>query len=278
MMKIKLAQLEIKDGTVDENLNKVLADIDETEGSVDLIVFPETSLCGFPMAIELSSVAITVDSEPIQRIKSAAKNKRVGVAFGFAELDDSTVYNTAALIDKSGKLILKYRKTHLWPHSDLEVFSPGNTYATCLFEGMRVGLLICYDIEFPETARALARLDAEVIIVLDGNMDPYGPVHRRAIVARAMENQCFAVLVNRIGDGRSLKFPGESVAVDPFGEIITEILAEQENSVVELKISLLKQSRVSYNYLGDVRSFPSKLPKNPNVDDSEVYESVITEQ
>jgi (R)-amidase len=276
-MKIRLAQLEISDGTLDENLEKVLSVIDETEGSADLIVFPETTLCGFPKIDELSEVAISVDSEPIQRIKNAAKKNQVGVAFGFAELEHSITYNTAVLIDKAGKLILKYRKTHLWPHSDREVFSPGNTYSTCLFEGLRVGLLICYDIEFPETARALARLDAELIIILDGNMDPYGPVHRRAIVARAMENQCFAVLVNRVGDGRLLKFPGESVAVDPFGEIVSEVNLANENRIVELNSSLLKKSRIAYDYLGDVRATPSELPRKPEGENIEVFISVIDE-
>ena len=59
-------------------------------------------------------------------------------------------------------------------------------------DGVRIGLIVCYDVEFPETSRALARLGAQLIVALDGNMSPYGPVHRRAV-----ENQCYAVLVNR---------------------------------------------------------------------------------
>jgi len=95
---------------------------------------------------------------------------------------------------------MAYRKTHLWA-SDKGVFHPGNRMMTCEWNGLRVGILICYDIEFPETARALATLGADLLIVTNGNMDPYGMVHRNAIIARAMENQVFAVMVNRCGKG-----------------------------------------------------------------------------
>ena len=97
-------------------------------------------------------------------------------------------------------IALQYRKTHLWP-SERSDFSPGDRFTTVLWRGVRVGLLICYDIELPETSRALAQLGAEVVIVTNGNMDPYGPVHRTAIMARAQENQLFAVMVNRVGAG-----------------------------------------------------------------------------
>ena len=78
---------------------------------------------------------------------------------------------------------------------------PGDRYATALWNGIRVGLLVFFDIEFPESARALGQLGAELIIVTNGNMDPYGPTHRTAIMARAMENQAYAVMVNRVGHG-----------------------------------------------------------------------------
>lgn len=274
-MKVKLAQMSIKDGATSENLDRMLRILDDCDPSIDLVVFPETTLCGFPSLEELSSVALSLDSDPIELIKKEAQHKQVAVAFGFAESAGTDVFNTAVLIDKSGKILLRYRKTHLWPHTDRAIFSAGDTYSTCILNGLRLGLLICYDVEFPETARALARLDVDLILVLDGNMEPYGPVHRRAVVARAMENQCFAILVNRLGNGRTLKFAGESVAVNPFGEVIADARSEQQDIVVHLDSSLLEQSRHAYSYLEDVRTVPTIETRSTSPDDNGTYELKI---
>ncbi|MNR17871.1 (R)-stereoselective amidase [compost metagenome] len=123
---------------------------------------------------------------------------------------------------------------------------------------MRVGLLICYDIEFPESARALAQLGAELLIVTNGNMDPYGPTHRTAIMARAQENQAFALMVNRVeeGDG-GLLFAGGSALVDPLGTLLFEAGREEGQFAVELDLSQLTAARQDYRYLDDQRL---KLP------------------
>ncbi|MBN0038359.1 carbon-nitrogen hydrolase, partial [Pseudomonas aeruginosa] len=101
-----------------------------------------------------------------------------------------------------------YRKTHLWV-SEPGLVLPGDRFATLQWRGGRIGLLICYDSEFPESARALAELGAELILVSDGNMEPFGHVHRTSIAARAQENQVFAVVVNRVGEGEdAITFAG----------------------------------------------------------------------
>jgi (R)-amidase len=157
------------------------------------------------------------------------------------------------LIDARGEVLLRYRKTHLWA-SDDGVFTPGDRFEVCRWNGLTVGALICFDIEFPETARALARLGAELLIVTNGNMDPYGPVHRRAIVARAMENQVFALMANRCGSGdQNLQFPGESALVNPYGEVITAAGADPIQLPVQLDLAQLGTSRASYQYLRQAR-------------------------
>jgi (R)-amidase len=169
-----------------------------------------------------------------------------------AENDAGRFYNTTLLITPEG-IALRYRKTHLWA-SDRGVFVAGDRYATCLWNGLRVGMLICYDIEFPESARALAQLGAELIIVTNGNMDPYGPTHRTAIMARAQENQVFAVMVNRVGEGDDgLVFAGGSALVDPFGTLLTEAGREQCQFSAELDLTRLQAARRDYQYLNDQR-------------------------
>jgi len=148
-MKVKIAQMNIKDGSVRENLDQMLSILGDCEATIDLIVFPETTLSGFPKVEELSSVALPLSSFAIERIRSEARTRRVGVAFGFAESDGTDVFNTALLVSKFGEILLRDRKTHLWRKTDKGLFSAGDTYSTFIFDGLRVGLLICYDIEFP---------------------------------------------------------------------------------------------------------------------------------
>lgn len=252
-MQLELAQIPLQDGIVAPNLARVLDVIGKRRAGTDLIVFPEATLTGFPTRENVRDVAETLEGASLTAVRDAARAAKVGVAVGLAERDGDRFYNTTVLIDEHGDIALRYRKTHLWA-TDVGIFTPGDRFEVCEFKGMTVGILICYDIEFPETARALGRLGAEMLIVTNGNMDPFGPVHRRAIVARAMENQVFATLVNRVGDGDdNLTFPGESVLVSPFGDVLTEL--KNENAVLEAGAdrALLAQSREHYSYLHDAR-------------------------
>jgi len=216
-------------------------------------VFPETTLSGFPTRENVAGVAQTIDGPALSTVRDAARQQGVAVAVGLAERDGNQFYNTTVLVDERGEIALRYRKTHLWA-SDVGVFTPGDRFETCMWNGLTVGLLICYDIEFPETARAVGALDADLLIVTNGNMDPFGPVHRRAIAARAMENQMFAVMVNRCGSGDdNLTFAGLSTLVDPFGDTVIELGRDEAVVHASIDPTRLEASREHYSYLHDAR-------------------------
>lgn len=251
-MQVAVAQLPIDDAAVDTNLTRVLSTLDTLRPGTDLVVFPETMLSGFPTPENRAVVSQPIDGPAIRAIAQAARTRDVSVAIGFAEHDDGRFYNASVLLTPNG-LALHYRKTHLWA-SDVGVFDGGTFLATAPWHGLRVGLLICYDIEFPEGARTLASLGADLLIVTNGNMDPYGPVHRRAIAARAMENQVFAVMANRCGTSTDgTRFPGESAIVDPFGEVVAQAGSEPDILYATLDLSRLAASRAHYRYLDDRR-------------------------
>ncbi|WP_158940523.1 carbon-nitrogen hydrolase family protein [Burkholderia sp. S171] len=254
-MQAELAQLALVDGDVGHNTRKVIETICRADiaGGTKLIVFPEATLSGFPTRENVADVAQSLDGPALAAVRDAARRAGVSVAVGLAEREGARFYNTTVLVDDKGEITLRYRKTHLWA-SDVGVFTPGDRFETCLWNGITVGLLICYDIEFPETARAVAALDADLLIVTNGNMDPFGPVHRRAITARAMENQMFALMVNRCGTGDdNLTFPGESALVDPFGEIVAAAGAQEKLLSVDIDFKRLEASREHYRYLNDAR-------------------------
>ena len=242
------------DGDLAYNLNKVLEAIRRADvrGGTQLLVFPETTLSGFPTRENLATLAQPLDGQALAAVRKAARDAGVAVAVGLAERDGAAFYNTTVLIDAAGDIALRYRKTHLWS-SDRGVFTPGDRFEVCSWNNLTVGLLICYDIEFPESARALARLGAQLLIVTNGNMHPYGPVHRRAIAARAMENQVFALMANRCGRSGRLHFPGESALVDPGGDILVAAGDAETQLAVEVDLARLDSSRRRYQYLTDAR-------------------------
>ena len=255
-MKVELAQLAGRDNGTVYNLERALAAIAACSADTQLVVFPETHLMGFPTAETVAEVAEPLDGPTVSAVQAAARERNIAVVIGMAENDNGRFYNTTLLITPEG-IALKYRKTHLWA-SDRGVFEAGDRYATCLWNGVRVGLLICYDIEFPETARALAQLGAELLIVTNGNMDPYGPTHRTAIMARAQENQAYALMVNRVEAGDDgLMFAGGSALVDPLGTLLFEAGREEGQFSIELELGQLEIARKDYRYLDDQRL---KLP------------------
>mgnify|MGYP003870137863 CR=1 FL=1 len=251
-MKIELMQLAGRDGDTAYNLQRTLQAIASCADDADLLVFPETHLTGFANAAQLADIAEPLNGPSLQAVQRAARERNVAVVIGLAENDNGTFYNTSVLVTPDG-IALSYRKTHLWP-DERGLFVPGDRFTTVLWQGVRVGLLICYDIELPETARALGQLGAELILVTNGNMDPYGPVHRTAIMARAQENQAFAVMVNRVGSGDdNLVFAGGSAVVDPFGRVLYEAGREECRQLVNLELDQLQAARRDYDYLSDRR-------------------------
>ncbi|MDD2058871.1 carbon-nitrogen hydrolase family protein [Pseudomonas sp. GD03860] len=251
-MKIELIQLDGRDGDTAYNLQRTLDAIATCAADTDLLVFPETQLMGFASAEQLPLVAEPLDGPSLAAVQRAVRERGVAAVVGLAERAGDRFYNTSLLITAEG-IALTYRKTHLWP-SERGLFQPGDRYATTTWKGLRVGLLICYDIELPENSRALAQLGVDLIIVSNGNMDPYGPVHRTAIMARAQENQAFAVMVNRVGEGDGgLVFAGGSALVDPFGRVVFEAGRKPCRQQVTLDLNQLALARRDYDYLKDRR-------------------------
>lgn len=251
-MQVELAQLTGRDGDTAHNLAQALQAIAACRAGTRLLVFPETYLTGFPTPENVAALAEPLNGPSLTAIGKAAAARGVAVAIGFAEDDDGTFYNATVLMDGQD-IVLTYRKTHLWA-SDRGVFAPGDRYATALLDGVRVGLLVCFDIEFPESARALGELGAELLIVTNGNMDPYGPTHRTAIMARAMENQAYAVMTNRVGAGDDgLVFAGGSAVVDPNGSLLLEAGREPCAQSISLDFHRLAEARRDYRYLEERR-------------------------
>lgn len=263
-MKLELIQLAGRDGDTGYNLQRALAAISACAADTDIVVFPESQITGFLNPQNIVALAEPVDGPSVRAIEQAARLRNMAVVIGLIENDRGNFYNTVLFITPDG-VALSYRKTHLWV-GEPGLVLPGDRYATLEWRGVRIGLLICYDSEFPESARALAELDAELILVSDGNMEPYGHVHRTSIAARAQENQLFAVVVNRVGEGEGdTLFAGGSAAVDPFGHMLFEAGRQECRHVVELDFTQIAAARALYDYRKEKRfSLPGERIEHPD--------------
>ncbi|CAI3956278.1 Omega-amidase YafV/Nit2 [Commensalibacter communis] len=253
MIEIELVQLKCKDGDPEYNLGKACHAIMNCAASTDLLVFPETYLSGFPTNENLKAISQSLNGSHVQTLQTLCKEKNVATAIGMAEEHEGKFYNTTVFITPEDGLLAYYRKTHLWL-TDHGIFDAGDRYSCIEWRGIKIGFLICFDIEYPESARALGELGTELLIVTNGNMDPYGLTHRTAIMARAQENHMFAVMTNRVGHGNDdLVFHGGSCMVNPMGHLLCEAGREECHIRMTIDPKHMTQFETEFNYLKERR-------------------------
>jgi (R)-amidase len=218
-MRALLAQLEPA-GTPDDNAGRAAEIIRSRGAAVDLVAFPELYLTGYDLE-RVASVAIAIDSAPLAAIREAAADAATAVAIGLAERRGRAISNTAVLVDERGAIVARYRKTHLFGE-EANAFEPGNELIVAELGGVRVGTMICFDMEFPETARELARAGAELLLTVSANMEPFYGDHLIASQGRALDNRLPHLYVNRCGSEAGLRFVGGSRALRPDGTVAVE--------------------------------------------------------
>ena len=246
-LRIAVAQLELIDGDRDANLAKIAATIAAHGDGHDILVLPETCTSGFASLDDVDRLAEPLDGPTVRTLQALARAHDLLIVAGMPERAPEGLYNTAVLIDRDG-LRTSYRKTHLWL-ADRDKFLPGERFVTTQWRGVTVAPLICFDIEFPETARAVCALGARLIVVCNGNMDPYAHAHRVAAMARAQDNQCFVAMANRTGRGRVDVFAGGSLVTAPDGRVLAEAGREETVLSVSIDPAEIESSRREYDYL-----------------------------
>ena len=251
---VALAQLRCDDGNTERNTARALQAIQQAAAQgADLILFPELYLTGISFTKkEMEEHGEPREGKHIESILKASKRHHIGVAMGFAEKADQD-YNTTVLTDKTGSPLTFYRKTHLWV-GEGEVCKAGAAIgAPVVFEGVKVGLLTCYDIEFPEAARHLALRGAQCILVPTANMVPWERYHRAFIIARALENHLFVAYCNRADCGDYFIHSGDSAIVDPLGRLVCDLGVNTTVATAGLDFSIIAGSRRQMDYMNDRR-------------------------
>ena len=219
----------------------------------ELIIFPELFLSGYCLPAEqMKSLAEERNGPSFQELSKTAKESNIAVLYGYPEVDRSSgsavFYNTAQLIDKDGSSLANYRKTHLWIDEGgyEKVFQPGNALkevVECC--GVKIGILICFDVEFPECVRALMLKGAQLIAVPTAIVyDNYKYIPHTIIPCRALENGVWVAYVNSAGT-----FNGHSVCCDVDGEVT--VMAGGEEQLVLFSVD--PSVKPECDYLGKRR-------------------------
>lgn len=244
-----LAQIAPEGVDSERNTARVM-EVLEANADAELVVFPELFITGYEPP-EASETACEAAGPEISGIAGVCKSTGTAAVVGFAErLESGQVANSTAAIDDQGNVAAIYRKTHLFG-SEREAFAAGEELRIARVAGLDAGLLTCFDAEFPEPARALARAGAEILITCSANMDPYGPWHEVAIPARALENRLPHIYVNRVGEQGGVRFAGLSMAVDASGRILAK--AGREEELLALDVPVRTDTSGEADYLSQIR-------------------------
>jgi predicted amidohydrolase len=237
-IKLALAQISCKRGDKAANIKKMekIANKAKKQGA-NLIIFPELSLTGYVVRDQIYDLAETIPGSSVKAMEDIARKTNAYIVFGMPELSEkteATLYNAAVLIGPEG-FIGKYRKMYLPTHSVFEekrYFRAG--YHAAAFETKigKIGLIICYDIFFPEVSRLTRLKGAQLIVCISAS-----PAIRRAFfevltIARAIENTAFLAYVNLVGIEDGLQFWGGSRLVGPNGKVLAQAKYDEEDLVM----------------------------------------------
>lgn len=220
----------------------------------DLLVAPEMSVTGYAIWNEIIAMAEPRDGYITNTLLEIASKLNIAIVAGMPELDGSDIYNTAICALPSGS-IYSYRKCHLFGPDENSVFKKGNKLSP-IFEigGIKCGLLICYDVEFPEWARSLALAGAELFIVptaLPKNT-ANDRVSRLMVPTRALENHVAVVYAGLCGSEADTDYQGGSCIVGPDGADLMR--ADYDPGLLTVQINKITQDTfVGDPYISDRR-------------------------
>ena len=234
----------------------------------DLIAFPELFLSGYTVT-DVDELAVRADGPELEGLAEVARESSTALIVGAAERVGGGVANSAVCVDERGEIAAVYRKFQLYGGNESDAFVAGDELVVVELCGVKVGLMICFDVEFPEVARALARAGAELLVTISANMEPFGNDHAVFASARALENGLPHAYVNQVGPGeRGLIFTGGSMVVSPDGQTPARADSSAE-TVLDTGLSLPIKSSVREDYLSQLRSPMPEVRKVPSGTQSE---------
>jgi predicted amidohydrolase len=253
-MKIAMYQGAGTPGDVDANLEEMRRQTLAAAGrGGDLIIFPELFISGYNIGDAVRELAEEADGPAGQQVAEFARQAGIAVLYGYPERLGPDLYNSARLVDGNGKPRANYRKTHLYGDYEKNCFRPGDSLVITSIDTIKIGILICYDVEFPEAVRALVSAGAEFIAVPTALMADYCRVANQVVPARAYESEIFVAYVNRCGIEGDTTYCGRSCLVGPDGRDILRAGESAELLIADVDRQAIASARETNPVLEDRR-------------------------
>lgn len=204
------------DGTLDRMAEAISA------ADADLVVFPELATTGYHVFEDLPAVAESIPGRTTETLGAAAATADVGVLFGMPVQEGEAVYNTAVWLDTDGEVREQYDKRHLWG-DERDGYTVGDSYSVVEAPFARVGVQICYDLNFPEASLTLARAECDVVINIAAWTARMERDWQTLLPARAVEQGAYVIGCNRAGTEVGNTFCGRSTIIEPDGSKVVEL-------------------------------------------------------
>jgi predicted amidohydrolase len=249
-VKIAAVQMEPRITQNRENLDNILLKTrTAAHGGADLIVFPECALTGYVFTSRKEAIPYmeTVPGPSTDELAAYCHELGVHVIVGLIEIDVDRCFNAAVLIGPKG-LVGKYRKNHL-PFLGIDRFlDPGDEPFTVYKTPIgNIGVHICYDCNFPESARVMTLLGADILALPTNWPEGRGKVAKYVVITRAYENKVHLVAVDRVGMERGTKFIGLSKIINAWGDTLAEASTEDEQIIYgEVSLAEAREKRIVF--------------------------------
>jgi len=256
-MKLALISMRPEIGKIDNNIKKMERYIKNTKA--DLYVFGEMSLTGYPLKDEIRNYAEEINGPSIKKIRKISKENNCDIIFGMP-IKNSDVkglnHNSAVLIQSNGKVDV-YHKWFLptfGPFEEKIFYDEGEELKLINTKNGKIGLIICYDLFFPEISKAYALMGADMIVCISASPSVTRKYFETLLPARAIENTCFVIYSNIVGNQEELVFWGGSQAYDPLSNQIIKADYFKESIVTcEIDIKKINIARANRPVIRDIR-------------------------
>jgi omega-amidase len=251
-----LAQIDIVWEDKEKNKKKLLdLFITAKQNQVDLILFPEMTLTGFSMNVTHIGEASEANSDTVKWFLEKAMEFDLNIGFGYVELDPISKkgLNKYTVVSPQNNILSSYSKMHPFSFGlEADFYTGGDNISTFKLKDLNICCFICYDLRFPEIFQIASK--ECVLITVSANWAKSRREHWITLLkARAIENQCYVAGINRVGIGDNIKYSGDSMLIDPLGNILCSNEGAEILLIQDIDISKVIELRKNFNLKNDRR-------------------------
>ena len=254
-LNIGIFQYEMQDEDPLDKINRLESHLNKNDDELDLVVCPELFISGYGNLDNINKFSENHDGEYAKKISALAQKSSTAIIYGYPEISNNQLYNSAQLFDSKGLSLANHRKKLLPPTAnESKIFTPGKENSIVSIKGVKSAIVICYELEFPELIRELALEGVELIIAPTGQSSNWPAAALHNCRTRAFENGIFVAYANSTGYLNGISFMGESKIIGPDGIDFANANISEKLISAQIDTDQIKFVREKLPYLNDSKS------------------------